>query len=562
MNDNTGFGLDPIDLGVMWDRLVAISDEVLQSIVRTAFSVGVREAFDLACVLFDARGRAIAQASLSMPAFIGTAPLTMGHMLARYPAREWRPGDVVVTNDPWLGTGHTPDLCVARPLFAPGAETLDDPGLPLGFVMTISHLPDIGGPPPSITARQSHEEGLILPVCRLYRRGRPVRELMDLIALNVRGTDQVFGDIEANVAGGALAERLMAEFMSEYGLDRLDALADGVIGQSARAIRAEISKIPNGVYAHAMEVEALDDLVRLAVEITITDDSVHADFTGTGPAVPLAINVPLCYTRSFLTYAVKSLTIPQVPNNHGALAPISLSAPEGCILNAPRPAATMGRHTIGWFIVPLIMGALAKALPDRVQAESGMASLILLHGRRPDGRPVSGQYFLAGGLGAMSGRDGRQTTPFPTNNAVVSSEVFETETGLSVLRRALLADSGGAGQYRGGPGQIADIRNDSGHDYSFSFFGLRTRVAAAGLQGGAAGRCRRYLVDGKEIPGKGRIVLAPGQILTIEEAGGGGFGPTSARDQTAIRADLAAGFISPAGARRDYGPGGTTGQPG
>lgn len=539
--------VDPVSLGIMWDRLTAITDEILLSIVRTSFSVGVREAWDLACVLFDREGRSIAQATLSMPAFIGTAPFTMQHMLKRFPADTLSPGDVVVTNDPWLGTGHTPDICVMRPVFV-GCELV-------GFVMTISHLPDIGGAGLSPEAQSLYVEGLILPVCKLYRGGEPDQDIHDLLQVNVRTPDQVFGDLMANVNGTEVGGRLVREFMGEYGLTDLQGLADGVIGQSERAIRERIRAIPDGMYENAIDVEAVEGVVSLAVGVTVDGDEVAIDFTGSGPSVPHAINVPLCYTRAFSAYTIKCLTTPSIPNNQGAVIPLRVTAPEGCILNAQRPSPTGGRHTIGWFIVPLIMGALAEAVPERVQADAGMASLFLLQGKRPDGREVATQYFLAGGLGAMEGLDGHETTPSPTNNAVVSSEVWESETGITVLHRRLLADSGGPGRFRGGVGQEAVLRNDSGHSYTVSLFGMRTLFPARGYHGGGDGQARRFAINGQAIAPKGRYVLQPGDTLTVHEAGGGGFGDPKTRDRGLVAQDVAAGLVSMEGAKRDYGVG-------
>ena len=537
--------IDPVSLGIMWDRLTAITDDILLSIVRTSFSVGVREAWDLACVLFDREGRSMAQATLSMPAFIGTAPFTMAHMLKRFPAETLQPGDVVVTNDPWLGTGHTPDICIMRPIFV--NEKL------VGFVMTISHLPDIGGAGLSPQANSIYVEGLILPICKLYRGGEANQDIFDLLRINVRTPDQVFGDLMANVNGTDVGGRLVREFMGEYGLSDLQGLADGVIGQSERAIRERIGAIPDGVYKNSVSVEAVEGTVSLAVAVTVAGDEVAIDFTGSGPSVPHAINVPLCYTRAFSTYTIKCLTTPTMPNNQGAVLPLRVSAPEGCILNAQRPSPTGGRHTIGWFIVPLIMGALAEAIPDRVQADAGMASLFLLQGKRPDGREVATQYFLAGGLGAMDGLDGHQTTPSPTNNALVSSEVWESETGITVLHRRLLMDSGGVGKYRGGVGQEAVLRNDSGYPYTVSLFGMRTLFPAKGYHGGGDGQARHFAVNGKAIAPKGRYILEPGDTLHVHEAGGGGFGDPTTRDRALVAQDVAAGFVSAEAAKRDYG---------
>ncbi len=538
--------IDPVDLGIIWDRLVSITDDILLSIVRTAFSVGVREAWDLACVVFDAEGRSLAQATLSMPAFIGTAPLTMQHMLARYPADTWRPGDVVVTNDPWLGTGHTPDICVARPVFIRGRLA--------GFVMTISHLPDIGGVGLSVMNSEVYQEGLILPVCKLYEKGEPVRALHDLIGANVRVPAQVFGDILANVSGCTVGERLLQECAAEYGLDDLAAVGSGIIGRSEQAIRREIASIPDGIYGHALQVETVAEPAELACAVTVDGESLLIDFAGTGHVVPYAVNVPFCYTRAFATYTIKCLTTPDVPNNQGTLLPITVSAPDGCILHARRPAPTGGRHSVGWFIVPLLMGALAPAMPERVQAESGMASLFIVQtGGVGGGEANSVQYFLAGGVGAMANLDGQSTTPSPTNNAVVATEVWESETGMTVNHRHLLTDSGGPGKHRGGLGQVADMTNTSGAPVTVFMFGMRTEFAAQGLHGGHAGTARRFEVNGRPVPGKGRLELAPGDRLTVYEAGGGGYGDPKDRDPARLRADVESGAVSAAAAQRDYG---------
>lgn len=537
--------IDPVSLGVMWDRLIAIADDILLSMIRTSFSVGVREAWDLAVMLFDAEGRSIAQGTLSMPAFIGTAPYTMQHVLKRYPAAGMKPGDVIAVNDPWLGTGHTPDVCITRPIFAGGRL--------VGFVMTITHLPDIGGNGLTVANTEVYQEGLILPICKLVDGGEEVREMWDLIRANVRTQDQVIGDLMAHVGGTAVGERLVQEFMSDFALDDLQALADAIIGQSARAIRARVAAIPDGVYTNSLSTEGTDGDIKLACTVTVKGEDIHVDYGGSDPCVAAAINVPLNYTSSFTTYVVKCLTTPDVPNNAGTLAPITVAAPVGCILNAERPRSVGGRHSIGWFIVPLVMGALAEALPDRVAADAGMASLFLVHGTRPDGRSIVTQYFCAGGLGAIKGLDAHQTTPFPTNNAVVSSEVFEAETGATVLTRRLLPDSGGAGEFRGGLGQEAAFTNTSGHPMAVFMFGLRTRHAARGVFGGKDGAKRSFSIDGMAIPPKGKAMLEPGQTFVVHEAGGGGYGDPAKRDRAAVAADIESGFITPEGAKRDYG---------
>ncbi|NQV79830.1 MAG: hydantoinase B/oxoprolinase family protein, partial [Alphaproteobacteria bacterium] len=348
-------------------------------------------------------------------------------------------------------------------------------------------------------------------------------------------------------------ERLIGEFMDEYGLGDLAALADSIIGQSEAAIRKEIRAIPDGVYRNEIEVETVTDAVTLTCAVTVNGDSVAIDFAGTGPTAAYAINVPLCYTRAWATYTIKTLTTPTIPNNVGALLPVAVTAPPGCILNAQRPAPTGGRHSIGWFIVPLIMGALAEAMPDRVQADSGMASLFICHTSPSGGEAGSTQYFLAGGVGGMNGLDGQHTTPSPTNNAVVASEVWENETGVRINYRRLLPDSGGPGAFRGGLGQIASMTNTREDTVAIFMFGMRTEFPARGSLGGKPGSTRVFEVDGKPVPPKGRLELKPGETFTIAEAGGGGYGDPLQRDPARVLEDVRNGAVTVAGAARDYG---------
>jgi N-methylhydantoinase B len=375
----------------------------------------------------------------------------------------------------------------------------------------------------------------------------------------VRTPDLVFGDIGAGIAGGMLAARRVSEYLDEAALDDLQALADGIIARSEAAMRAAIATIPDGRYTHRIEVETVDDRVTLACAVTVAGEAMTIDFEGTGPVAQHAVNVPACYTEAFARYAIKCMTVPGIPNNLGMLQPIAVRIPDACILDAQRPAATGGRHTVGWFIVPLLHGALAQAIPHRVQADAGMASLFIgLVDRpgtlRPEARETTSvQYFLAGGLGGMQGLDGHHTTPSPTNNAVVSTEIWEAETGVRVQHRRLRPDSGGPGAFRGGLGQEAALTNAGTHPVTLFLFGLRTEIPAQGLLGGQPGALRSYRVDGQAVLPKGRLELHPGQTLTIAEAGGGGWGAPRQRDLTRVRDDVRRGAVTPAAAWRDYG---------
>jgi len=536
---------DPVSLGILWDRLISITDEIVSTLIRTSFSINVRESYDLSCVLFDADGNPIAQGSYSVPSFTGTSGPTIRHMFRKYPPDSLQDGDVVATNDPWMGTGHLFDISVMRPVFRNGRR--------VGFTMSISHLPDIGGAGNTSVPTEVYEEGLRLPVCKLVRAGKIDDELFDIIRTNVRTSDQVIGDIMANISCNEVGGRLLAEFMDEYGIDDLGTLSQAIRDQSEQVIRDKIETIPDGTYTHSIQIEGVSSPVTLACSVDKRGSDVKIDFTGTGPCVPAAINVPLCYTRAWAAYAIKCLTCPDTPNNEGQVRPISIVAPENCILNALPPWPTAGRHSVGHFVVPLIFGALAKALPAAVQADSGMMNIFNVRGRHRDGREVASLYFLAGGFGAHPGLDGLPTTPTPSNMGVVPTEVWENLTSMTVVRRELLADSGGAGQYRGGVGQEVELRNDTTHPLTISLMGLRTQFPAQGLQGGKPGRPRRYAINGKDVNPKGRYTLAPGDSLVIHEAGGGGVGDPRKRARDAIEHDLRSGLVTQEGLRRDYG---------
>ncbi|SFZ86462.1 N-methylhydantoinase B [Devosia enhydra] len=536
--------IDPVSLGIIWDRLIAITDETLSTLVRTSFSTNVRESYDLSCMLFDAEGRSIAQGTYSVPSFTGTAPETVRMMLAAHPPETLRDGDVLATNDPWIGTGHLYDINVLRPVFRNGRI--------IAYSLSITHLPDIGGLGFSATARQVYEEGLRLPVLKLVHEGEPDTLVFDIIRTNVRVPEQTIGDIHANIACNEVAARLLLEFMDEYGLESLQPVADAIIAQTEKGLRSALSAMPDGTWQHAIDIEGADGPLRLAVTMTIDGDTLHADFTGTSPAIPMGINVPINYAKAFVVYAVKCVTTPATPNNIGAVLPISVSAPENCLLNAKAPFPTGGRHVIGHFVAPLMMGALAQVVPDLVQADSGMLSLVNIQGLRPDGRGVSSIYFSCGGYGALKGLDGAPTTPSPSNMTGTPVEVWEEISGMTVLRKALRPDSGGPGQYRGGLGQDIVLRNDTGSELTISCLSGRTEFPALGYSGGRPGALRAVLIDGRAVHPKGRYFLAPGGTLTLVEPGGGGFGDPALRSPQALATDLAAGHVSREGAARDY----------
>ena len=541
---NTGT-IDAVSLSIMWDRLIGITDEIISALVRSSFSTIVRESGDLSVVVLDAKGNSLAQGSYSVPSFTGTAAPTLRHMLAKFPPETLEPGDVIATNDAWMGTGHLFDINVMRPVFRHGHI--------VGYTISITHLPDIGGLGFGAAATQIYHEGLRLPICKLVRAGRLDEPMFDVIRSNVRVPEQVFGDLMANVTCNEVGGRQLLEFMDEYGLEDLGSLSEAIRGQSERAIRDRIAALPEGTYEGAIDIEGIDDPLRLACRAEIAGSEVSLDFAGTSPPVDRGINVPLCYTRAFACYAVKCLTVPGMPNNEGAVAPIRVSAPEDCILNAQPPYPTGGRHVTGHMIVPLVFRTLAEAAPDQVQADCGNMNIVTFQGHRPDGEPMSTIYFSTGGFGALHEFDGADTIPGPSNMRAVPVEMWESLTGITITHKHLLPDTGGHGEARGGLGQEIEFRNETGFPFTAFCIAPRSQFPARGLFGGGDGSRRTLLVEGRTVHPKGAHTVAPGERFTMRDSGGAGFGDPANRPRAKVLADLDDGLITPGTAREVYG---------
>ena len=537
--------LDAVSVGIMWNRLVAVADEIVSALVRTSFSTIVTESYDLTVAVLDADGELMAQGTYSIPVFMGTAPATLKYMLERFPADTLRPGDVVITNDPWFGTGHMFDINVMRPVFK--GDVI------VAYVISITHLPDVGGLGFGAAGEEIYHEGLRLPICKLFDAGKRNELLLDIVRTNVRTPDEVIGDLMANVTATSVGERMLLEFLDEYELESFTDLSSEIRRRSESAMSERLAQMRPGTYRNRVQIEGPDGPIDLAVSLELNDGRLHADFSGTGASVRRGINVPFCYTRAMTLYTIKCLTVPELPNNGGMSAPITAHAPDGCLLSAIHPAATGARHMIGHSVAPLIFGALADAAPDKVQADCGNMNLLTVQGRHRDGREVSTIYFAAGGFGALMGHDGRETMPGPSNMAAVPVEVWETLTSTTIESKRLLADSGGPGKSRGGLGQEIVIRNDSGHPFTVLCMANRTEFPAAGFFDGKPGARREHRINDQVVDPNGRLAFAPGDRLTMVEAGGGGFGDPKKRDRDRVRTDLENGFITRQAAIREYG---------
>ncbi len=531
--------LDAITLELIWTRMISIVDEAAASLVRTSFSTIVRESNDFACVLTDAAGQSLAQATDSIPSFINTVPRTIRHFLDEYPADTLKPGDTLITNDIWMGTGHLPDITVAKPIFLGG--TL------VGFAGSVAHAPDIGGRQRSADAREVFEEGLQIPVMKVMVEGVMDKTFERILRKNVREPGQVMGDLYAQFTALQLIETRVAGLMVEQNLATLEDVAREIHGRSEAAMREAIRRVPEGVYRQTAISDGFDKPIVLEMAMTVKDGTISVDFAGSALQVPMSINVCLAYTAAYTSYGVRAVLLPNVPNNEGVLKPIEVTAPKGSILNSQHPAAGGARALIGHFLPMMVIRALADAMPDRVIATVGSPLwCVNLAGSRPGGGSFANIFFMNGGYGAAHNRDGQNVLSWPSNISSTPVEMIEQLSPLHVEFRRLRADGGGPGTFRGGTGQEIKFENRAAGPISVTFLAERTRpeAAAAGIAGGESGAPGEVIIDGKRSDPKARHVVAPGGTIELRTPGGGGFGPPSKRSAQHSESDRLNGYVS------------------
>lgn len=521
---STPAALDPIGVEILWTRAISVVDEAALTLHRTSFSTVVRESHDYTCMILDPNGQAVAQATRSVPSFIGTLPMSVRAFLEKYPAETLRPGDVILSNDPWIGTGHLPDLTLAAPIFHHGRL--------VGFAGAIAHMSDIGGRRRAPDNRDIYEEGLQIPILKLYEAGRLNETLMAIIRRNVRVPAEVTGDIHAMVGAAERMGQGVSRLLTEYGLDDLQPLAAEVIGRTEAAMRRAIAAIPDGEYRSTTMIDSFDSRAPLRMDCTIVvkGDGLKADFAGSSPQNHSPLNAVLGYTRAYSTYALKCVLLPEVPNNEGNVSPIEITAPEGCFLNPRYPAAVEARATVGHYTTSAVLTTLAKALPERVPAESA----IPLHGftirGRSSGKPFSSIFFFSGGQGARPDQDGLPTLSFPTNVSNTPVEVLERLLPVRIHEKVLLPNSGGRGRYRGGPGQRVRMEIVGTEGANLVLLSQRLNFPPLGRQGGENGSLERISLNGEAVQGGKPFELGKGDVFTLELPGGGGFGRKEERD--------------------------------
>lgn len=547
---------DPLTLEILWQRLITIADEMTAILLRTSFSTVIGAANDFACEIMDAEGHSVAPATRGMPLFNQTIPYVAQAVIEKYGKEGICPDDVFLANDPWLNTGHQPDIAVITPFFLEGRL--------MGFTGSTAHHADIGGALDVNKVREVYEEGLIIPLLRLYDEGRLNQLILDFVEANVRVPDMVLGDINAQVAANQAGGKRVVRLMQEYGMQDLQPLATEIQARAERAMRRAIQSVPNGEYRSRIQVDELDKPLDIACCIRIEDDELVVDFEGTSPQQPRGgINVTLSYARGDATYGLKSILLPDVPSNAGCYRPMEVKAPSGCLLNAERPVSLRQRHRIGFYVHRALYAALSAVLPEQVPAAPGFQVGTPTFCRSADGQRLYHAYnFFGGGMGAGPDTDGISTCMHPSSASNVPVELFEVAVPILVEQKEFLIDSGGAGRHRGGLGQKVEFRLLPGFDgeATVSIWAVGQNVPAFGLHGGAPGTAAQITMNGRVLTREEKLAQAGALNLTsseltvgFESAGAGGNGPPEERAVAEVCRDVRDDLVSLEKAAELYG---------
>ncbi|TET54854.1 MAG: hydantoinase B/oxoprolinase family protein [Desulfobacteraceae bacterium] len=548
-----GQKFDPITLEILWRRLISVVDEADSTVARTAFSSLLRDAHDYTCMFTDRKGRELAQGTFATPGQSGAMALGIKNLVKKMPIDSYKAGDVFITNDPWALAGHLNDVCVMSPIFY--KETLT------AFTACVFHHSDIGGRVSSDN-HDVYEDGLFIPLVKLYEADILNEAVIEMIRWNVRTPDEVIGDIRSQIAANHVCAEKICQMLDEYGLDGLDDLADEIIGRTERSMREAIDKVPDGVYLAEGIIEQMEGkenvVVKVAVEVNGSD--IVVDLDGSSPQVDWGGNVVYNFTYAYVFMALKSMFDPDIPNNDGCTEPISMKAPEGTVINCAFPVAVAARMQIGHFLTEIVYRALAEAVPDRVLAGSGgtPATMNVFYGKRNNGKPWHSVIIRGGGMGASSRNDGYYDYIFPANGANTPVEILESDTPLIVEKRELLPDSAGPGRMKGGLGRrvVFRIPEDEYAPTPPVNLGIqsgRYRYPPEGLFGGKDGSRAQFLVNGERGNPYGLTQLRPGDVVIMDAAGGGGYGDPLDRAPELVEGDVAEGYVSVKGAQENYG---------
>ena len=545
MAPTKGAAMDAATLTMAWNKLLTIVDEAQATLLRTAFSRIVTEAWDFSCALFDTKGEMVAQGRHGLPAFLGCMAQALHDFIAAFPPETLEPGDSLITTDPWIGASQINDVFFVTPIFHRGRI--------VAYAMSVSHSPDVGGRLLSADSKEVFEEGFRLPIIKLFRRGEPNEDLFRIIRLNVRVPDIVVGDLMAQLAANTIMAKRMVEFLEARRLDDADALFAAVWERSDLAMRQAIASIPAGVYRGETETDGFDRPIKLACAITVKADEILVDCEGTSPQDEHGINCTERWSFAEVAHACICVARPASPVNGAALKRIRFSAPEGSVINASYPAALGARALVSMYLQGLIFRTLAQAVPDRVIAETGTPPHLSAYmGVGNGGRRYVDIMFLNGGLGARPTMDGISSIGWPANIAGLPVEVTENEKPLLFLEKELVADSGGAGRRRGGLAQGLKVRSDAREPITIGVRMDRIEHPPLGLFDGGPGGTAAVAVNGTAVHPKKTISLKPGDVYAVRCAGGAGYGDPRERAPDAVLRDVRDGYVSAASAREDY----------
>ena len=537
---------------VMWNRLISIVEEQAQALVRTAFSTSVREAGDLSAGVYDAQGRMLAQAVTGTPGHVNAMADAVAHFIRRI--GEMHEGDIYITNDPWEGTGHLHDITMVTPSFHNG--TL------VGFFACTAHIVDIGGRGFGADANSVYEEGLYIPIMPFARKGVVDETLTAIIRGNVREPGQLIGDVYALATCNDVGHRRLIDMMQEFGLSDLTGIATFILDNSRRATIERIAALRGGEASGQMTVDGFSAPITLKVHLTVHDDRIVSDFTGSSGLDKKGINCPLVYTKAYACYALKCAIAPEIPNNHASLEPFQIVAEENTIVHALHPAPVALRHIVGHFVPDTVFAALDQILPDTVPAEGAGCLCNFQVSMRPrtdapapaNARRSEVLTFNSGGSGARPTVDGLNATAFPSGVMTMPVEATENAGPVMIWRKELRPDSGGAGTTRGGLGQYMEVGAVEGHEFDIQAMFDRVNHPALGRRGGAPGGATTIArSDGAEMRGKGKQFVPHGARVVMAFPGGAGYGAPEARDPALVKRDLARGYISADVARDAYG---------
>ena len=549
--------IDPITFEVIRNALSAIADEMAIAFMRSAYSQVVRDTLDYSTALCDRKGKVIAE-GLSLAVQLGSFPEMLRRIIAKY-GDDMDPGDVFIANDPYGSGGqHLPDIYVIKPIFV--GHVLH------GYAATLAHHSDVGGLTPgsvAIHATDLHQEGLRIPILKLYEGGYPNRTLFEIIEKNTRTPIQVLGDLRAHLAACRIGENGFAELVQKHGLERLEVYLEALQDEAEACMRATIASIPDGIYKCTDYIDGVGDTpepLPVVVSAIVSGDSIVLDFSGTAGQVEAAINCPVAMIRSASYCAIRCLAQDDIPNCEGYIRPITIQAPEGTLVNPREPAACGARGVVGYRVFDAIMGALSQAVPGQVIAGCEGGPTLFSVGGTHESVPFVLTEVLVSTWGARATKDGLEGVSNPAANlSNCPVELLEAELPLQVTSYGLVPDTGGPGRWRGGLASVREFRFLADRA-EFTVRNDRRDHPPYGLMGGRPGASSRNVLvtpDGEEqliavMPMRSHRML-PGDIFRLVSAGGGGYGNPMERDPELVLFDVHEGKVSVDAAQREYG---------